>query len=73
MLMHAIVHGGCTDKRESALEVDSRRKIPWRSIAPGFSAIPAPAVTKKMVGNQLMLEKLVVIAENSRPNSRVLN
>ena len=29
MLMHAIAHGGCTETvRESALEVDSGRKIP---------------------------------------------
>ena len=29
MLMHVIAHGGCTDTvRESALEVDSGRKIP---------------------------------------------
>ena len=30
--MHAIVHGGCTDTlRESALKVDSGRKIPCRT------------------------------------------
>ena len=32
MLMHAIAHGGCTDiVIESALEVDSGSKIPFRS------------------------------------------
>ena len=32
MLMHAIAHGGCTDTvRESALKVDSGRKIPCRT------------------------------------------
>ena len=32
MLMHAIAHGGCTDTaRESALKVDSARKIPCRT------------------------------------------
>ena len=32
MLMHAIAHGGCTDTvRESALETDSRRKVPCRT------------------------------------------
>ena len=31
LLMYAIEHGGCTDTvRESALEVDSGRKIPCR-------------------------------------------
>ena len=48
MLVHAIAHGGCTDTvRESAPEVDSRRKIPCHtgdrardSIAPGFSLLP---------------------------------
>ena len=32
MLMHAIAHGGCTDTvRESALKIDSGRKIPLRT------------------------------------------
>ena len=32
ILMHAIAHGGCTDtERESALKVDSGRKIPCRT------------------------------------------
>ena len=32
MLMHAIAHGGCTDTvRETALEVDSGRKVPCRT------------------------------------------
>ena len=49
MLMHAIAYGGCTDTvRESALEVDSGRKVPSRtggsdptsvSIAPDFSSV----------------------------------
>ena len=35
MLMHAIAHGGCTDTvRQSALEVDSGRKIPCRGLEP---------------------------------------
>ena len=33
MLLHAIAHGGCTDTvRESALEADSGRKIPCRTV-----------------------------------------
>ena len=32
MLMHVIAHGGCADTvRESALEVDSVRKIPYHT------------------------------------------
>ena len=32
MLKHVIVHGGCTDTvRESALKVDSGRKVPYRA------------------------------------------
>ena len=40
LLMHAIAHGGCTD-RESALEVDSGRKIScriWDSNTPQYCA-----------------------------------
>ena len=40
MLMHAIANGGCTDTvRESALKVDSGRKIPCRT---GESNLPQP-------------------------------
>ena len=57
--------GAAWTLQESALKVDyerekKERKLASRgartrvSIATGFSAIPAPAVTKKMVGNQLM-------------------
>ena len=58
MLMHAIAHGGCRDTvRESALKVDSGRKIPCRTgesnlrqlraspMLYQLSYIPAPAIT----------------------------
>ena len=72
MLMHAIAYGSCTDTvRESALKVDSGRKIPFRTeeIEPASAACRSDVLPTELHPRPppVLLSVLITIVIRKRP------